>query len=127
LKSEEGQALVEFALTFMLLAMLLFGIVDFGRAFHAFLAIDHAGREGARVASVGGSDLEIRAAAKDAVRHLTITDSNIIIQPVQSNRNRGENASVTLVYDIEFITPIVGLLFTDNRLRLEAQTVMRVE
>ncbi|MCD8508821.1 MAG: pilus assembly protein [Bacillus sp. (in: Bacteria)] len=127
MKSENGQALVEIAISMMILAILFSGIIDFGRTFHAFLAIDHAGREAARVASVGGSDAKIREAAIQSARHLKINESNIKIEPDQYKRARGENATVTLTYNIGFITPIVGRLFPDNQLRLESETVMRVE
>ena len=53
MKSEKGQSLVEFALSFPVLVLLLLGITDFGRAFHVYLTIDHAGREAARAASIG--------------------------------------------------------------------------
>ena len=39
MKSEKGQSLVEFALVIPLLILLLFGIVDFGRIFHAYLTL----------------------------------------------------------------------------------------
>ncbi|RXJ01904.1 pilus assembly protein [Anaerobacillus alkaliphilus] len=127
MKSEDGQALVEFALVFMLLMLLLCGIVDFGRAFHAYLALDHAGREAARIASIGENDVKVRDAAKAAVRHLSINDTNISIIPAANIRKQGDFATVTLTYDLEFITPLIGRLFTDNLLSIESRTVMRVE
>ena len=60
MKSQKGQAIVEIALILPILLMLLFGITDFGRLFHAYLTLDHAGREAARVASVGTEDGVIR-------------------------------------------------------------------
>ena len=56
MKSQKGQAIVETALILPILLMLLFGITDFGRLFHAYLTLDHAGREAARAASVGTED-----------------------------------------------------------------------
>ena len=56
MKSEKGQSLVEFALVLPLLILLLFGIIDFGRIFNAYLTIDHAGRDAARTASIGKND-----------------------------------------------------------------------
>ena len=47
-----GQALVEFSLAFVVLAMIIFGIVDFGRAIYQFNAVSQAAREIARVTSV---------------------------------------------------------------------------
>jgi Flp pilus assembly protein TadG len=126
-KSEDGHAIVEFALCFMLVVILFCGIVDFGRVFHAYLSLDHAGREAARVASVGGNDAKVREVVKETSRHLNIIDSGIAILPLESNRNRGDYATVTLTYSINFITPVVSKMFTNNQLTLESKTVMRVE
>ncbi len=51
-RRSRGQALVEFALIFPLLVMLLFGLIDLGRAVYAFSTVSNAAREGARVAAV---------------------------------------------------------------------------
>ena len=48
-----GQALVEFALVLPLLMLVLFGIVEFGRAWNAKQVLTDAAREGARLAVVG--------------------------------------------------------------------------
>jgi Flp pilus assembly protein TadG len=52
LPQANGQAFVEFALVLPLLVMLLMGIVQFGLAFHNYLAITDATRVGARAAAV---------------------------------------------------------------------------
>jgi Flp pilus assembly protein TadG len=52
LQQTNGQAFVEFALVLPLLVMLLVGIVQFGLAFHNYLAITDATRVGARAAAV---------------------------------------------------------------------------
>jgi len=48
-----GQALVEFALILPLLMVLLFGIVEFGRAWNGKQVLTDAAREGARLAVLG--------------------------------------------------------------------------
>jgi Flp pilus assembly protein TadG len=50
-RSERGANLVEFAIVLPLLLLILAGVVDFGYAFHDYIIITNAGREGARVAS----------------------------------------------------------------------------
>ena len=50
--TERGQGLVEFALVFPVFILLLFGILDLGRAVYAYNTIGDAAREGARVAIV---------------------------------------------------------------------------
>ncbi len=45
----KGQSLIEFALLLPVLALIIFGVLELGRAFFAFIAITNAAREGARV------------------------------------------------------------------------------
>jgi Flp pilus assembly protein TadG len=51
-RRSRGQALVEFALIFPVFILLLFGILDLGRAIYAYNTVGQAAREGARVAIV---------------------------------------------------------------------------
>src|SRR5207248_3738382 len=47
---QRSQALIEFALVSPVLLLLLFGVVDIGRAIFYYDTLNHAAREGARVA-----------------------------------------------------------------------------
>lgn len=49
-RAQSSQALIEFALVSPVLLLLLFGVVDIGRAVFYYDTIDHAAREGARTA-----------------------------------------------------------------------------
>jgi len=55
-RSLRAQDLIEFALIFPVLMLFVFGIVDFGRAFHVLIAISNAAREGARYGVGPGMD-----------------------------------------------------------------------
>lgn len=50
---DEGAAAVEFALVSVLLLTLLFGVLQYGYFFYQATAVEHAAREGARIASLG--------------------------------------------------------------------------
>ena len=50
-----GQSLVEFAMVLPILAILVFGIIDFGMGLRAYITVAQATREGARYASVGNA------------------------------------------------------------------------
>ena len=52
LRDGRGQGLVEFALVFPVIVLILFGVFDFGRAIYAYNTIANAARQGARVAAV---------------------------------------------------------------------------
>jgi Flp pilus assembly protein TadG len=62
LASEDGAALVEFALVLPILALLLFSMLDFGKAFNYWIDETHLANEGARFAAVnkspGGGSLQ---------------------------------------------------------------------
>jgi Flp pilus assembly protein TadG len=51
-RSERGQSLVETAIVIPVLFLLLAAVVDFGRAFDAYIVLTNAAREGARWGSV---------------------------------------------------------------------------
>lgn len=63
---EDGAAAVEFALIVGLLAMLVFGMMEYGLAFWQIQSLRAATREGARVAAVGGDSSQVTAAVVGA-------------------------------------------------------------
>jgi len=61
LRREDGAAAVEFALIVGLLAVLIFGLLEYGLAFWQVQNLRAAAREGARVAAVRGDANEVRS------------------------------------------------------------------
>ncbi|MFD1039289.1 TadE family protein [Virgibacillus byunsanensis] len=126
MKSQKGQSLVETALILPILLILLFGITDFGRIFHAYLTLDHAGREAARVATIGTEDDVIESRIIDATSGLDEDKLEITISPEgKENRDSGSDVTITLSYPVDFLTPIIGQIIEE--FDLEDTTVMRVE
>lgn len=64
-RSDAGQAVVEFALVAPIFLLLLFGMIEFARAFNAYLVITNVAREAARTAV-----LDDNAITSDSVRSL---------------------------------------------------------
>jgi Flp pilus assembly protein TadG len=126
MKSEKGQATVELALTLTLLIFLIFAIIDFGRIFHAYLTLDHASREAARVASVGATDLTIQQRAKDSAPSLDTSQMSVSILSSNQTRSRGTYVTVKISYPIDFSIPLLKDL-SSGPLVLNSETVMRVE
>ena len=60
-RSDEGQAIVEFAIVLPVLVLLVFGITQFGLAFRNYLAITDAARVGARAAAVKRTSRPLRS------------------------------------------------------------------
>jgi len=67
-QGRRGQALVEFALILPLLMLVLFGIVEFGRAWNAKQVLTDAAREGARLAVVGDPTITQVSQVDDRVK-----------------------------------------------------------
>jgi TadE-like protein len=51
-RSDSGAELIEFALAFPLLLLVVFGIIDFGFLFQQYEVVTNAAREGARIATL---------------------------------------------------------------------------
>ena len=66
LRREDGAAAVEFALIVGVLAMLLFGMLQFGLAFFELQNLRAASREGARIGAVGADVPTIKQKVADS-------------------------------------------------------------
>lgn len=131
-RENRGQSVVEFALVFPLLLVLLIGIAEFGRAWMTMNTLTSAAREGARLAVVTAPDLnavttrvnEVCNAA--GIRDVTVT----CVGPVSTDPTR--RVTVTVEADFTFIVQhIMRLLDADalvsGTIPLRARSVMRHE
>jgi len=64
---QRSQALIEFALVSPVLLLLLFGVIDIGRAIFYYDTLNHAAREGARVAARASNQLPTNTDVLSAV------------------------------------------------------------
>lgn len=130
MKSEKGQSLVEFALILPVFILLVLGIADFGRAFHIYLTIDHAGREAARAASIGKSNADVKQIAYDQGASIDLKNKGIVT-PSPEPRTTGSEVTITITYPFTFITPVIEPVITwtsgKQSITLTDTTVMRVE
>jgi Flp pilus assembly protein TadG len=135
-RSDDGAELIEFALVFPTLLLVMLGIIDFGFLFQRYEVVTNAAREGARVAILNGyqdADVQARVAQYLTVAGLTGTSATIVGAP-QSITIGSQCITVrpvTVTYDHEFLFlgPIVGLMggsgFSNKTLR--ATSSMRTE
>lgn len=122
IRNQKGQALVEMALVLPILLMLVFGIIEFGRIFNAYIIVSNASREGARYAAVGRSLTDIET----DIDNLTSTLGTVTIDVTPTDD--GESVKVTVTHPLPLITPIIGPMVSgSNHLDIESSTVMRVE
>jgi Flp pilus assembly protein TadG len=78
-RDERGTAAVEFALVSVLLFMIVFGIIEFGKAYSQFEVYVNAAREGARVGAVRNDQAAIRDAVVNAAQGYPLNAGNIQI------------------------------------------------
>jgi len=111
---ERGANLVEFALVLFVLALLMMGVVDFGRAFYSYIAVTNAAREGARRASrvpdqEGSIQQAVRQEAANNGLDLSGEDALITVH-LAEDWSGGDPVSVTVDYTMTtFMTGLIGL------------------
>jgi Flp pilus assembly protein TadG len=125
-KNQKGQAMVEMALLLPLLLVIIFGIMEFGRIFNAYLVITNASREGVRQGVVGMTDSQITTSVKTAAGNLDLSSLSVTITPNSASRVRGAELKVVVNYSVDIYTPVISNIIGDP-FPISAQTVMRVE
>lgn len=125
-RDQRGQAMVELALVLPILLVLFMVVVEFGRVFHAYLIITNASREGARIAVVGKSDVDITARVGETASELDSTKLQAIVTPIPSDRKTGELCTVEVKYQVLLAFPLFEK-FLPNPLPIASSTTMRVE
>lgn len=119
---------MEFALILPLLALILMGIFDLGRAFYAYNVVANAAREGARAGVIAtATDADIRAAVRRyAIGLEPIPDAKITIIP-SGSRISGGTITVRVEYDFTAVTPLIDTFLPNGKLTLSSIATMRVE
>ncbi len=123
-----GQALVELALALPLLALLLFGIIDFGLGLSARIQVSNAVREGARLAAVKWSEADVEQQVRQKVMSLTDTVINAslgtpaVVFPEGKAPGRPVEVRLSCRYNF-FVPGLSGIA----DLNCSSTTVMRLE
>ena len=112
-----GQALVEFALVFPLLMLLVFALIDLGRVVYAHNTIAEAAREAARWGSVQArSANDIEGIEDHAVEYATgvigatATATCVRVGDVVLKCSQNDTLEVEVETDMQLITPFVAQL-----------------
>jgi hypothetical protein len=125
LKSQRGAELIEFALIFPLLLLVLLGIIDFGFMFQRYEVLTNATREGARIAVLPGyglPDVKSRVCsylttggvpstgcpANPTNPVVTLTDTTVPM--AVGGTLDAKQVQVVYTHNYMFIGPIIGLM-----------------
>lgn len=136
-KRERGATTVEFAIIFVLLISVLFGIIEFGILLYDNHILTNASREGARAGvvmrNIRLSDAEIKAIVEDYAADYMVSFGssstlNISIFPPEAARTGPSLFGTELVVDVKYPFNFLILSgFGVGPKTLTARTVMRME
>ena len=107
--NEEGQSLVELAITLPLLLLLILGIVQLGIIAYGHITVTSAAREGVRYLSVGQPDGAVLSKVKGIISENIFIDNNFVVfDPAdKDDRVYGEEVSVSITAAVRIIVPIL--------------------
>ncbi|HET7855832.1 MAG TPA: TadE family protein [Gaiellaceae bacterium] len=123
-RAQNGQTMAEFALVLPLLALLLFGVIQFGIAFNNYITLTDAVRAGARKGAVGrhlpDPEQAVIDQVEDAATDLNKTDLAV---DVTSTWKSGEEVRVHASYPYRI--SLLGVVVKSGR--MNSETTERVE
>jgi hypothetical protein len=122
-RKEKGQGFVEFAIGITFLLILLAGILDLGRAYFSYIALQDAAQEGASYASIAPTDItgireRVRATSSGPIDFVPFDDSQISVQFL-GGFCAGSGVKVTVQIDFRLVAPF----FSGNSLALSAEAI----
>ena len=137
LGSEEGASLVEFALVLPILALLLFAMLDFGKAFNYWIDETHLANEGARWAVVdrnpGGGSLQQYLVDQATTAELRNGGTASVANPAEvcisfpsGTSNVGDPVLVTVSATYNWL-PIIGNRIGVTQTTISGSSHMRLE
>ena len=135
LRSTRGAAVVEFAIIFPVLAMLIFGVIDFGRAFFLRTNLVAAVREGARSGAtdaVACSSAGIAAIQARVQQYVTSFGGASVTANVTTPGGCATGAVTNVVvtitnYTFTPVTPVFRLINYTTALRITVSATYRWE
>ena len=122
-RSESGQALVEFAISAVVLVLIFLGVFDLGRAFNSYIVITNAAREGAYYGALHPSEtsnIQSRAVAEAQGSGVALSAANVSIS---TSGDKGTPIVVQVYYDFQLFSGVVPGVST-IRLRSRAEMVI---
>ena len=127
---EDGQAMVEFALSLPIILILLCGIIDFGWVGFNMLTLQNVTREGVRSGIVVSDVVSNNAKVSQRIRDMApdyVKDS-VEIYITYSDPVNFKSGDITVVtkYRLKTITPFSGIFTKNGEFALEAECTMKM-
>jgi Flp pilus assembly protein TadG len=131
-RSEKGQSLVELAMSFTFLLLIVTGVLDLGGMFYTYTALQDTTLEGAIYGSSHPTDTTgiadyIRKSAKaplDAatigITDITVTCNGLACVTTDINSCQGQIISVEVLYNYKLTMPIIPVLLRRQNIVLKS-------
>lgn len=130
-----GQTLVEFALIVPIFILMMVGIFDVGRAVYAYSTINNAAHEAVRLAIVDQNTADVRSRAVSQSVAVGVNSADVGVRwlssaytdvaPCNATPRYGCAVEVSVAYDFNAATPIIGQLM--GTIGLEAVARQQIE
>ena len=124
IEDQRGQGLVELALGGLILALILAGVLDLGRAYFAYIAVADAAAEGAAYGAAfpDKSESEIKDRVVGASGGLVSIDPGL----VEVDSDGAETITVTVTYNHTLLTPFIQALVEGGTIPLRQRVIQRI-
>ncbi len=113
---EEGAAAVEFAIISTVLLLILFGTIEFGKAYSQYQVLQGAAREGGRLAAVREPPSTVVARVYDAAQPYAPTTTPTVDKQC-SDLTAGEPVTVSWVQDFQISIPFWNNVTVSREIR----------
>ncbi len=130
---EQGQALVETAIGFLFILVILLGMLDLGRLYFLYIALEDSAGEAALylalnyncIQETDGSECADPNNAYYRAEHavdnnLDWTKANFTIETLDGGTGTGGRVRVTIEYPFTLVTPIISQIIGSNTLKLKS-------
>ncbi len=129
-RHENGQSVVELALTLPLLLLLICGMIEMGWMASTRLVLDNITREGVRAGIVATSSTDNTAEVVTRITEMKpdyLTDT-LSITVTYSNPSSFRDGDITVVttYDLPTLTPLTAFLTEDGVFHLRSECTMKM-
>jgi Flp pilus assembly protein TadG len=133
IKKNVGQSVLEFALIFPILFLMITGLFDLGRAVFAYTTFNNAVREGTRYASVqpknttGATDTAIESKIRNYFYQIKDFNDNSVIHIARIDMDTDPKIQITITYSFNPITPgIKQIIGHGSSIAIVAESTMRL-
>lgn len=126
-KNRKGAAAVEFALVAPVFVLLIFGIIEFGRAMMVQQILVNASREGARRAVLDGATADaVRQSVVDYLQKssVKVPSENVLVSPDPGTARNNQEISVSVSVPFADVSLVPPFIYDGD---LRANTTMRSE